>query len=301
MGRSSQVPIPEGIVAFFRDHDEGAAGARWLAELPETVASLLEQWRLTLDGAPFPGSQLGWVGPMRTEDGAAAVLKVAYPHADGAHEAEALRAFDGRGAVRLLADADDGWVMLLERCVPGTPVHDLPISEGIRAAATVLARLWRPVPRPAPFRSLTDVALRWSAGLPRVVEGEGYDHQTVLAGMAAARELALSQPPRMLLHGDLNPFNILAAEREPWLAIDCKPVIGDPAYDTAQYLGNLAEPVLASDDPVATMRGFVEDFAGPLAQDPRRVAGWAFVKSLGWTWSPDMVEVFHRVWAATSQ
>ena len=40
------------------------------------------------------------------------------------------------------------------------------------------------------------------------------------------------------LHGDYHHWNVLSATREPWLAIDPKPMVGDPAYDGAQFLGN---------------------------------------------------------------
>jgi streptomycin 6-kinase len=52
-------------------------------------------------------------------------------------------------------------------------------------------------------------------------------------------------PPPVLLHGDLNPTNVLAAAREPWLAIDPKPMLGDAAYDGSRLAAQpdpLAEP-----------------------------------------------------------
>lgn len=42
----------------------------------------------------------------------------------------------------------------------------------------------------------------------------------------------------MLLCTDLHGDNILAAQRESWLAIDPKPYLGDPAYDTLQHMLN---------------------------------------------------------------
>ena len=33
----------------------------------------------------------------------------------------------------------------------------------------------------------------------------------------------------VVLHGDFNAGNVLAAEREPWLAVDAKPMVGDAA------------------------------------------------------------------------
>jgi streptomycin 6-kinase len=42
----------------------------------------------------------------------------------------------------------------------------------------------------------------------------------------------------VLLCTDLHAENVLAAEREPWLAIDPKPCIGDPAFDAIQHMLN---------------------------------------------------------------
>ncbi len=41
-----------------------------------------------------------------------------------------------------------------------------------------------------------------------------------------------------MIHGDLHYGNVLAAEREPWLVIDPKPVNGDPHYELAPMLWN---------------------------------------------------------------
>lgn len=47
-----------------------------------------------------------------------------------------------------------------------------------------------------------------------------------------------SRHHRPLIHGDLHYENVLAAEREPWLVIDPKPMNGDPHYEVAPMLWN---------------------------------------------------------------
>jgi streptomycin 6-kinase len=49
-----------------------------------------------------------------------------------------------------------------------------------------------------------------------------------------------------MIHGDLHYENVLAAEREPWLVIDPKPMSGDPHYEVAPLLWNRFDEVLAS-------------------------------------------------------
>jgi streptomycin 6-kinase len=42
----------------------------------------------------------------------------------------------------------------------------------------------------------------------------------------------------VIIHGDLHYENVLAADREPWLVIDPKPMSGDPHYEIAPMLWN---------------------------------------------------------------
>lgn len=106
-----------------------------------------------------------------------------------------------------------------------------------------------------------------------------------LDGLAAlgrdvlARDLATD--PRTdgtLLHTDLHFENVLAADREPWLAIDPKPLSGDPAYEVAPVLWNRWAEVTASGDVRGAIRrrGWAVVDAADL--DPDRARDWAVVR-----------------------
>jgi streptomycin 6-kinase len=45
----------------------------------------------------------------------------------------------------------------------------------------------------------------------------------------------------VIVHGDLHYLNVLAADREPWLVIDPKPMSGDPHFEVAPMLWNRME------------------------------------------------------------
>jgi streptomycin 6-kinase len=76
------------------------------------------------------------------------------------------------------------------------------------------------------IESQTDVDTRpWLAALPA----------TVAAWPSAG---GVEPPRRVLLATDLHAMNVLAATRQPWLAIDPKPYVGDPHYDPVQHLLN---------------------------------------------------------------
>lgn len=76
----------------------------------------------------------------------------------------------------------------------------------------------------------------------------------------------------MLLATDLHAGNVLRAQREPWLVIDPKPFIGDPAYDATQHLVNCDARLRAA--PLETIRRF----ADLLGVDWERVRLWMFAR-----------------------
>jgi streptomycin 6-kinase len=77
----------------------------------------------------------------------------------------------------------------------------------------------------------------------------------------------------VLLATDLHAGNVLRSEREPWLVIDPKPFVGDPAYDATQHLFN-CEARLRS-DPGGTIRRI----ADMLGVDRERVQMWMFARA----------------------
>lgn len=275
----------------------GAEGERWLAALPGQIAALERAWALTrVADVPVAG-ECAWIGVVR-RDGDDAILKVTVPHDEARHEGEALRVWAGDAAVRLLARGADGFALLLERCVPGDTLWALPVDAGNAVACAVGQRLWRPVGADAPFDRLSDLVARWSRELPLDGPGQGYSRLMIDEAVRLGQALVASSPAPLLLHGDLHPGNILAAQREPWLAIDPKPVVGDPAYDWAQLLGNRCEAALALADPCAELVRQALQLAALCGQDPRRVAGWAFVKALGWDVGPSRADLLFDAWEA---
>jgi len=218
------------------------------------------------------------------------VLKVGIPHDEARYEGDALRLIGGNGAVRLLRASEDGYSLLLERCVPGTDLWTLGEEEGNAVGADVLRRLWRAPDPTVPFERVSEAVDRWCREVPEEAPAAGYDADLIDRAVALGRELSDSQPRQVLLHGDFHPANVLAAGREPWLAIDCKPMVGEPAYDLAQWLYNRGRNGTAT---VSAIRWQIAQMSELLGLDPARVAGWAFVKSLGWALGPAAARLLH--------
>ncbi|HEU0014096.1 MAG TPA: aminoglycoside phosphotransferase family protein [Longimicrobium sp.] len=264
------VNVPERLAAACRDAPERAA---WLQRLPAVVRELERRWSLTL-GAPFEGPEVScaWVAPATRADGSPAVLKLGMPHMEGAHEIAGLRFWDGDPSVRLLEADDDDGAMLLERCQPGTHLRTLPEPEQDRVIAGLLRRLRRPVPAPHRFRPLSDLTAYWR-GETLAAAASWPDAGLVREGLRLLAELSRGAPTDVLLATDLHAGNVLAARREPWLAIDPKPFVGDPAYDATQHLLNCRARLRA--DPDGSIRGF----ADLLEVDPERVRLWTFARA----------------------
>lgn len=276
----------------------GAAGERWLAGLPARIAALARAWSIDQVAQIEAAGECAWIGVARRADGGEAILKITVPHAEARHEGDALRAWAGDGAVRVHAISDDGFALLLERCAPGESLWALPVDDGNAIACALAQRLWRPVADDAPFVRLVDQVAEWRESVPIEAPGLGYSRATIDDAMRLAGELLVDAPAPRLLHGDLHPNNILSAQREPWLAIDPKPVVGDPAYDWAQMLGNRCEAALALADPCSELVRQVRRLADACGQDPRRIAGWAVVKALGWDIGPSRAAILFDVWDA---
>jgi streptomycin 6-kinase len=246
---------------------------QWLERLPETLRDLKHRWSLTL-GAPFNSEEVScaWVAPVARADGTSAVLKLGMPHMEAEHELHGLRFWNGNPTVRLLEADDDLGAMLLERCEPGTVLRALPEPEQDIVIAQLLHRLWRLPSSPHPFRPLSVMTAYWSD--ETLAQAEQWpDRGLVSAGLRLFEELPRSAPTEVLLATDLHAGNVLRAQREPWLVIDPKPFVGDPAYDTTQHLFNC--DVRLRTDPEGTIRRF----ADLLGVDRERVRLWTFARA----------------------
>jgi streptomycin 6-kinase len=266
---NTTIVIPERLAATCRGTPERRA---WLQQVPDTIRELQARWSLVLE-APFDGNEVScsWVAPAARRDGTRAILKLGMPHMEAEHEIEALRFWDGDGAVHLLAADDDLNAMLLERCEPGTPLRSLPEPEQDVVVAGLLRRLWRMPPAPHPFRPLALMTAQWAS--ETLADAARWpDVGLVQEGLRLFEELPRTSSNDVLLATDLHAGNILRAQREPWLVIDPKPFVGDPAYDATQHLLNCEARLRA--DPAATIRRF----ADLLEVDDERVRLWLFAR-----------------------
>ncbi|GAB2463280.1 aminoglycoside phosphotransferase family protein [Streptomyces chlorus] len=252
---------------------EGDAGAAWLAELPGIVAELLGRWGCVPDGEVMHGG-VGVIVPVRRRAEESAALKVSFPHPGNVYEPDAFVAWGGCGAVLLHERDDEQFAMLLERVQPSTLAEVEDGDEVVRVAGRLNRRL--AISAPPGLPRLREQADAWEEQLREDAEEltHALPRQVLGAAVATVRELGRAQPDT-LIHGDFHARNILRAGREPWLAVDPKGYVGDPAYDGGTLLKSRALTLLEADDLRKAVHRVLDVFAEAAELDRERVQRWA--------------------------
>ncbi|MFI5262717.1 MAG: aminoglycoside phosphotransferase family protein, partial [Candidatus Limnocylindrales bacterium] len=251
----------------------------WLEELPSTIRATTAMWDITV-GQPMVGGVTSVVAAATMTDGSPAVLKIQLPHRESEQEADALRAWDGAGAVHLLAHDARRGALLLERCMPGTPLGEAKLSAdaGLDILVALLPRLWLPA-RPT-FETLEDEAAHWVAGLEEAWEraGRPWERRLLEEARDALWTLGPTQGEQVLVNQDLHGGNVLRATREPWLVIDPKPLLGEREFALAPIvrsfeLGHSRQAVFHR----------LDRLSDDLGLDRERVRLWTIGQTIAWS------------------
>ena len=267
--------IPETFLAY------AARGPEWqtfLDRLPTLVADLIGEWQLTLDGEPTHG-HVALVLPVRTSSGRPAALKVGWPHEEAEHEHLALQHWHGRGAVQLLRADPRRFALLLERLHP-EDLGDLWDVEACEVVAGLYGGLH--VAAPPQLRTLTSYAERWAGELDALPRDAPLPRRLVEQAASLGRDLSRDEASTgRMIHTDLHYANVLAGDREPWLAIDPKPLNGDPHYEIAPMLWNRWDELTSGPrslrDGLRLRFHTLVDVAG---FDERRARDWVVVRTM---------------------
>ncbi|MGW7407001.1 aminoglycoside phosphotransferase family protein [Streptomyces sp. NPDC054833] len=269
VGKVIEVP---GELAASQRKFNGDAGRAFIADLPRRAEEFLRRWELRLDGPAMHGV-CALVLPVVRADGSPAALKLQPLDAESEGEPLALRVWGGDGAVRLPEHDEPSCTLLLERLDGTRALTDLPDTrEAVRVIGELLARLTAAAAPPG-LRRLGDIARAMLERVPwaleRVPDPAG---RRLLADCAAAVREVVGEPGDRLLHWDLHYDNVLAAERAHWVAIDPKPLAGDPGFELLPAIDNRY-------DPGETVRRFDALTDAP-ALDRERARAWTLGRVL---------------------
>jgi streptomycin 6-kinase len=267
--------------------EQWSSEAEWLGGLPEQVAELASVWGLALEEPiETPHSLVVPAGEV--------VLKVNAPsHFEADHEADALEWWDGRGAVRLVAREDRHRALLLERCRPGVRLRDSGADE-LSVVGELLPRLRTEAAAPHPFRLAADESRRWAEEVPARYRLAGRPFERSLVELAVEVFRTADASAKALVNQDLHGGNVLAAEREPWLVIDPKPLVGELELDAVGLLRNAAW-----NGGKPAVRRWLDLLAG-IGLDRERARAWGVAHALAWGsagggWSPRSVEAARAI------
>ncbi|MCM3809008.1 aminoglycoside phosphotransferase family protein [Streptomyces sp. DR7-3] len=272
------IDIPEAFAASFGERD--ATDRAWLAALPRLAADFLDRWDLRPAG-PAAHGMASLVLPVTGADGTPAALKLQQVKEETEGVPLGLRTWNGDGVVLLLDHDPDTGTMLLERLDASRPLSSLPDdTAALGVLADLLARLTS-VPAPDGLRRLSDIAAAMLERTPDAVPAlrDPAERRLVRVCASAVAEL-LDEPGDRLLHWDLHYDNILAGEREPWLAIDPEPLTGDPGFELLPALDNRWDEVLAAGDPTRAVLRRFDLLTEALGLDRRRATGWTLGRVL---------------------
>ncbi|MFC0597943.1 aminoglycoside phosphotransferase family protein [Streptomyces palmae] len=273
------VEVPRSLaVSYARGF--GEEGRAWIAGLPALVAEFLDRWELRRDGAVGAG-EASLVVPVLCHHGTRAVLKLQMPREETTAALIGLRTWNGRGIVRLLDHDPVSSTMLLERLDATrtlASVEDDDLAMGILAG--LHARLLS-VRAPEGLRHLGDIATEMLDLVPRAVTALADPaHRRLLRGWASAVAELVGEPGDRMLHWDLHYGNVLAAQREPWLAIDPEPLAGDPGFDLWPALDSGWDDLAARGDAPRVVRRRFDLLTEVLGLDRARATGWTLGRLL---------------------
>jgi streptomycin 6-kinase len=276
------VEVPDELCVWHQKF-WGANARVWLDAAPVLADSLLARWSLTPDG-PMTHGAVAWIIPVRRADGTAAVLKLQPVDDETVGEPLALRAWTGRGAVLLFEHDAESGSMLLERLDAARSLsfvaNDLVALE---ALSQLLAQL-SAVPAPGGLRRLADVGADLLERAERVLpRADGVE--SLVGDCSAALREVLPESGDRLLHWDLHYGNVLApllgaADRGSWLAIDPKPLSGDPCFELLPALHNRWDDVIATGDISGAIRRRFDLMTDVVGLDRARARAWTLARLL---------------------
>lgn len=263
----------------------GAAGQRWLAELPAVVAELSHRWGLTL-GAAYAGGTSGYVVAATDSFDRKCVLKVAMQLDMNDREtfARSVRAHElaaGRGCAELLAHDASVPAMLLERLGPNLAEMALAVPEVLEAITATLLSFWRPVTVDEGLRTGHDQARWLSRYIVRTWDELKRPCERVVIDQALTfcdrRADAFDSTRTVLVHGDAHGWNTLDAGGGRYKFVDVEGLCSERAHDLGVAMREYNEPLVRGDTP-----RLVRERAAMLADrcdvDPQSVWEWGFIE-----------------------
>jgi streptomycin 6-kinase len=272
----------------------GELGVAWLQDLPGAIRRIEELWSVRL-GDPFPGIEYNFVAPAVTAEGENVVIKI-HPPWDPIEifdEAAFLKARNGDACVRLLAVDEQSRAIMIERLFPGrtlTQLFDENKADAIEPSIYALQNIRMPAALAPETAPTVD---GWWKTFERYEETD-FPRDYAEKAFAIYRDLSRQSEHILYLHGDFHPANVVDSEREPYLVIDPKGVVGHLGYEIACFLNNYHWWQEDDPDVKPKLASAVEQFSAAFSIPQIELRQWAYAQMvIGAWWNfADMPELY---------
>ncbi len=277
----------------------GEAGKMWLNDLPRIVEELSEKWSFKPE-KPFRNLSYNFVAPCICENGENAVLKIALPlnNPEIFNEAAFLELADGNGTVKLLNLDETNRAILLEKATPGANLKEVcrtDVGKAVEITIKAMRKILKKPPQDHSFWLLDE----WFDNFFYKSENTEFPERFIWKARGIYEELSVLSKEKFLIHGDLHHENILSAEREPFLVIDPKGIVGEIGFEISTFLNNHA--FWLSDD-LNLREKIIEavfQFSEAFEIEPINLYKWAFaqmVLSIWWTFEDGGQNWHEEIW-----
>lgn len=243
--------------------------------LREQLLARAKQWNVSIERThETTGSFLAF----GTRGDIPVVLKLSKHPGDEWNSGDVLRAFNGDGVVKVYES--EGGAVLLERLDPGDELVTLVRRGDDDAANDILSRVMQKMAHHIPPEDSPTV-FDWARGFDRYWQSGASQLPADLVHQAQNLYLSLanSQGRTMLLHGDLQHYNVIFDSRRGWVAIDPKGIVGELEYEIGAIIRNPVEHFELFDAPEIIQRR-IRFLANALSLDQQRALAWSFAQAV---------------------
>lgn len=252
-----------------------------MASPHDRLASRSRQWNVTIEHIRETQGSLLAFGRHNNDP---VVLKLTKQQGDEWHSGRILQAFEGAGTVRVYEYG--AGAVLLERLDPGNELVELVRTGDDEEATQIVAQVMKQMAHHTPPANCPTV-LDWGRAFDRYQNNVDSTpakmpemHQALVTEAAELyRRLTVSQRTTMLLHGDLQHYNVLFDSCRGWVAIDPKGVVGELEYELGAILRNPVEQPDYFRSPTVIERR-LRVLTDLLKLDYRRALEWSFAQAV---------------------
>lgn len=271
----------------------GEIGLSWLNNLQNIITKAETTYNLS-NIEVLPNLSFNYTATARQNNDRNLIVKFCLPGNETDNEIDALNEMSGDGIVQLIDYDKKQGVLLLEECLPGNTLASV---DDEHKATRIIANIIKKIQKPKADNHRFPTTRDWFKRLEVNVElPSGFESSHIDKAKNIAIELHQDMDAEVLLHGDLHHFNILFSQRQPWLAIDPKGVVGPPEYECGAFLRNPIPEIASKHDLKSILSDRIDIFTDILGFDRQVIIAWGYVQAiLAGVWCIDMKSEDWRV------